>query len=152
MPKPTIWILDTGVFTNILDIDGWNQDRAEILAAFEEKVDAEDSFMIPFTTILETGNFIHQMPKKGLRQATAQRFADSITASIRGEVPWRILGLPEQPDLTEWLGYFPIQVETMGLGDHLIVEQWRKQCEAIPGYIIKVWSLDKHLNGYECNH
>jgi len=152
MPKPTIWILDTGIFTNILDIDGWNQDRVEILATFEERVESEDSFMIPFTTILETGNFIHQMAKKGLRQATAQRFADAILASIRGETPWRILGLPEQTDLTEWLGRFPNQVETMGLGDHLIVEQWRRQCAAIPGYMIKIWSLDGHLNGYECNH
>ncbi len=152
MPKPVIWLIDTSVFTNILDLDGWNQQRKEVMVDFEAKIEAGDGFMVPFTTILETGNFIHQMPKKGLRQTVAQRFEAYISASLQGNTPWRILDFPNPTDLSEWLRQYVTQVDVMGLGDHMIVEQWKQQCAAIPGYSIRIWSLDAHLLGYEGDH
>ena len=39
-------------------------------------------------------------------------------------------------------------IRGIGLGDHIII----KQCEKFQSHIVKIWSLDNHLQGCECNH
>lgn len=56
--KPVIWIVDTSVFLNVLDVPHFNQKRGEVLADFERRINNKDTFLLPITSVIETGNHI----------------------------------------------------------------------------------------------
>ncbi|MDX2286072.1 MAG: hypothetical protein NW241_18030 [Bacteroidia bacterium] len=151
--KPTIWIVDTSVFCNILDIPGRNQDRESVLNQFEAQARQGDLHMLPFTSVLETGNHIGQLADSGLRKKHAETFNETIKASIDGEAPWKPIAFPSNQEFLAYLDGFPFRAQAgTGFGDHLIIKQWEVVCKQFPGYIVKIWSKDSHLAGYECNH
>ncbi|MCB9264780.1 MAG: hypothetical protein H6558_07135 [Lewinellaceae bacterium] len=151
--NPVIWIVDTSVFLNVLDVPQFNQDRGEVLANFESRINNGDTFLLPITTVIETGNHIARINNGNQRQDFAQKFSDQVLASIEGESPWKPLEYPEAEDVKKWLADFPNTAQAgVGLGDHIIIKQWKEQCSKYPAYLVKIWSLDIHLQGYECNH
>ena len=150
--KPNIWIVDTSVFLNVLDVPIFNQNRAQILALFEQRIQAGDSFLLPFTTILESGNHIAQLNDGNQRRRFSIQFSNMVLQSLAGEAPWKPLGFPTEELLKEWLPDFPDEaVRSVGLGDHMIIKQWENQCVLFGAYAVRIWSLDQDLQGYECN-
>lgn len=150
--KPNIWIVDTSVFLNVLDVPGFNQNRDQVLTSFEQRIQAEDSFLLPFTTILESGNHIAQLNSGNQRRSFSMKFSTMVLQSLDGEAPWKPLGFPTEELLKEWLPGFPNEAtRSVGLGDYMIIKQWEKQCELFGSYTVKIWSLDQDLQGYECN-
>ena len=61
MPKP-LCLVDTSILLNILNVPGKNERQDEVFAAFEEKVEAGETFFLPLATIIETGNHIGHLP------------------------------------------------------------------------------------------
>lgn len=56
---PAVVIIDTCVFLNILNIDGFNQHKAQTLAQLEGYLEIDGLLLIlPFAAIIETGNHI----------------------------------------------------------------------------------------------
>jgi hypothetical protein len=150
--KPNIWIVDTSVFLNVLDVPGFNQSRAAILALFEQRIQAEDSFLLPFTTILESGNHIAQINNGNQRRHFAIQFSTVVLKSLEGKLPWKPLGFPTEDLLKQWLPDFPNEAaRSVGLGDYMIIKQWESQCARFSAYTVRIWSLDQDLQGYECN-
>ena len=80
-------------------------------------------------------------------------FVENVRAALRGEAPWKLLALPNNPTLEAYLASFEFHAEAgKGFGDHLIIRDWESACGQFPGHIVKIWSTDHHLAGYECNH
>lgn len=151
--KPVIWIIDTSVFLNVLDVPQFNQDREDVLEHLELRINNGDTFLLPITSEIEAGNHIARINNGNQRQIFAQKFSDQVLASIEGESPWKPLEYPEADDIKKWLADFPNSAQAgMGLGDHIIMKQWEGQCSRFGAYVVKIWSLDTHLQGYECNH
>ncbi|MEM9984733.1 MAG: hypothetical protein AAF804_06530 [Bacteroidota bacterium] len=150
--KPLIWIVDTSIFCNILDVPGRNQDREVVLDKFKQHIKQGDLHMLPFTTILETGNHIGQLGDSGSRKKHATHFVKTVEASVQGETPWRTIAFPDHQGIIPLIDGFHNQAERgVGFGDHLIIKHWEEACQQFPAYIVKIWSLDSHLAGYECN-
>jgi len=150
--KPNIWIVDTSVFLNVLDVPRFNQNRDQVLTSFEQRIQAEDSFLLPFTTILESGNHIAQLNDGNQRRRFSMKFSTSVLQSLEGEAPWKPLGFPTEELLKQWLPDFPNEAaRSVGLGDFMIIKQWESQCALFGAYTVKIWSLDQDLQGYECN-
>ena len=150
--KPNIWIVDTTVFLNVLDVPIFNQNRTQILALFEQRIQAGDSFLLPFTTILESGNHIAQLNDGNQRRRFSIQFSTMVLQSLEGDAPWKPLGFPTEEILKSWLPGFPNEAtRSVGLGDYMIIKQWESQCARFGAYTVRIWSLDQDLQGYECN-
>ncbi len=63
------------------------EELKEILANSEK-----EKIILPFATIIETGNHIAHIPDGRLRYDTAKKFCDAIIKTIDGEAPWSYYG------------------------------------------------------------
>lgn len=123
--KPVIWIIDTSVFLNVLDVPQFNQERVTILQELKDRIKNEDTFLLPFASIIETGNHIAKINNGNQRRKFAQKFSEEVRKSLEGESPWRPLEFPKPEDVKQWLGDFPDSAQQeKGLADHLIINQW----------------------------
>ena len=87
-------IIDTSILCAFLNVPGketcgpagdtWNQQRAETTFADEE--DAGTTFVLPLTSIIETGNHISQV--RGDRYSYARSLAAIILKTANEETPW----------------------------------------------------------------
>ncbi|HEY0167839.1 MAG TPA: hypothetical protein VGB75_12435 [Jatrophihabitans sp.] len=84
----TVSFIDTSILCNLLPVPGRDQGRAEVVAEFANRRARGETFILPVTAIIETGNFIAQVPDGRMRRATAQVFADLISLVAEGKAPW----------------------------------------------------------------
>lgn len=148
MAKPTIWIIDTSVFMNILDVENFNQDKEAVLSQFEERINAGDSFLLPFATIVETGNHIAQL-NGNIKFTTAQKFIQQVRLAIENQTPYKALKFPDKQELLEWINDFPTHAsQGIGFADSTIIEDWKRQTILNQGWGVKIWSLDGHLSAF----
>lgn len=149
MPKPNIWIIDTSVFTNILNIPGFNQNRGSIIENFKTRIRNEDMFFLPFVVLVETGNHIAQISGNA-KFTKAIEFTQQVQNALNDETPWKPLRFPEKDDLREWIDGFPEKAsQGIGFGDYSIIKDWEEQKNLFPSYSVRIWSLDSGLQGYE---
>jgi predicted nucleic acid-binding protein len=149
MAKPNIWIIDTTIFLNILDIPGSNSDRATVLSEFKERIKAEDLFFLPFIVLVETGNPIAKL-SGNLKYEKAKDFVDQIKSALNGVSPFTALKFPDKEELLQWIDDFPAKSsQGIGFGDYSIIRDWQEQCVLFPGWSVRIWSLDEGLQGYE---
>ena len=149
MAKPIIWIIDTSVFLNILDIPGSNSDRDQILTDFNKRVKNDDSFFLPFIVLVESGNPIAKL-NGNLKYSKAQHFIQIVRQAFQNEAPFKPLRFPERESFLEWLDGFPDMASRgFGFGDYSIIADWEHQVKLFPSYSVKIWSLDAELQGYQ---
>jgi len=146
-----IVIIDTSIFLNILDIPGRNQDRESILDETERLFSKETtSILLPLATILESGNHIAHVSDGRMRRQSAHRFAEQVEAAVNGRAPWRPTRAITSVELSRLMTRFPdAAMREIGLGDLSIVHEWETACELHPRYRVRIWSLDRHLAGYD---
>jgi hypothetical protein len=148
MAKPNIWIIDTSIFMNILDVENFNQDKEAVLSQFEERINAGDSFLLPFATIVETGNHIAQL-NGNIKFTIAQKFVQQIRLAIENQTPYKALKFPDKLELLEWINDFPTNAsQGIGFADSTIIEDWKRQTILNQGWEVKIWALDGHLSAY----
>ncbi|AWW30940.1 hypothetical protein DN752_12825 [Echinicola strongylocentroti] len=149
MSKPIIWLIDTSIITNILDIPGRNQDRSNVKGDFEDRIRNRDSFFLPYVTLVETGNFIAQL-SGNLKRDKSLEFANQVKLALNNQAPWKPLRFPEKESLLLNIDKFPDYASRgIGFGDFSIIQDWEEQKNIFKAYSVKIWSLDEGLCGYE---
>jgi len=153
---PTVWFVDTSVLVNVLDLDGYNQDRAAVTAELKAKVAAKDTLILPVTTVIETGNHIAHHPSGWHRREIAERFAQVLLQIRDGIAPWTLHYVHWNGEFLDHLvsgassGATLVEqaVAEMGCGDLCILAE-REAYRRNSGIgDVRVWSLDRHLRAY----
>ena len=145
-----ICLIDTSIFLEILNVPHKASQSELIFQELKEKIEARESLFLPMATILETGNHIAQNGNGDQRRICAAKFVNRVTQALEGESPFTPINFLKQEDLQGWLKEFPDQaMQRRGLGDLSIIHDWQKICDQHPSRRVYIWSLDKHLKGYE---
>ncbi len=145
-----ICLIDTSSFLEILNVPHKASQSELILQKLEEKIKAGESLFLPMATILETGNHIAQNRDGNQRRTCAGKFVNWVTQALEGESPFTPISFLKKEDLQGWLKEFPDEaMRGRGLGDLSIIHDWQKICDQNPSRRVYIWSLDKHLKGYE---
>ncbi|MCY4030471.1 MAG: hypothetical protein OXH75_29680 [Acidobacteria bacterium] len=147
---PPIVIVDTSVLLNVLDVPGFNQDRATVLGRFGELVEAAANLLLPMGAVFETGNHIAQLPDGQRRRRYAEVFRDRVREALAGRAPWTLVPGPDATQLAESLDSFPeYAMQGVGMVDLAIVKAWERACARHPRRHVSIWSLDHHLAGHD---
>lgn len=145
-----ISLIDTTIFMEILRVPEKTNNHAEIYNEFQQKIDEGEDFLLPMTTILETGNHIAQNGDGTQRRKCAERFVEHVQAALAGEAPYAISELPAGDAFRQWLAAYPDSaMRGEGLGDLSIIHEWNRQCALNHGRRVYIWSLDEHLSGHD---
>lgn len=146
-----ICLVDTSIFMEVLDVPNKADQHAAILEQLTERIDREqDELFLPMATILETGNHIGQNGDGRQRRACAQRFVKQVALALKGRSPFKPISFLEAEALQAWLAEFPDHSgRGSGLGDLSIIHDWYRLCEQNPQRRVMIWSLDRHLSGYD---
>lgn len=148
-----IHFLDTTVFCNILNVYMMADEREIAMEELKEinYNSDKEKIILPFATIIETGNHISHISDGNLRYQTANRFCETIIKTVEGYAPWTYYGsqLTEE-DLKSICEKFPESVKNcVGVGDLSIIRAYEKYKDETPGIEeIRIWSYDQHLKQY----
>ena len=144
-----ICLIDTSSFLEILNVPHKASQSELILQKLEEKIKARESLFLPMATILETGNHIAQNGDGNQRRTCAEKFVNQVTQALEGKSPFTPISFLKKEDLQGWLKEFPDEaMQGRGLGDLSIIHDWQRICDQNLGRRVYIWSLDKHLKGY----
>ncbi|MBQ0922122.1 hypothetical protein KBW71_27125 [Hydrogenophaga aromaticivorans] len=154
-----IVLLDTSVYLNVLDVPGFNQDRADILGEFETLIRSGDRFLLPLAAVWETGNHIADLADGQTRRRYAEALYIDVAKAFNGDVPYRATHFPERAEFLSWLSEFPDmamrnkserkQREGVSLADLSIIKEWERTCNLNSMSRVRIWSLDSDLAGYD---
>lgn len=143
-------IVDTSIFCEFLNLPNMNNSREDVLNQFEKLVDNETSFLLPLATIYETGNHIAQLSGGRNRRRFAQRFIEQVSKAFNGDAPWQVIRVPQLEEIGSWLNEFPDKsMQGVSMGDLSIIKEWELAKKRTPCLRVFIWSLDKHLMGYD---
>ncbi|TDU04248.1 hypothetical protein EDD99_2704 [Streptomyces sp. 846.5] len=152
-----VWFVDTSVLVNVLDLDGFNQDRDSVAQELKKKVGSGDTLILPVTTVIETGNHIAHLHNGTHRREVAAKFAALLLQIRDGVAPWRLHSVHWDGAFLDHLvsgastGATLIEqaVVGMGCGDLCILAE-REAYRSNSGIAdVRVWSLDQHLQAYQ---
>ena len=152
----TVWFVDTSVFCNLLPVPGLDQHRKEVLAEFSIRMADKSVLILPVTAVVETGNFIAQLPDGRLRRSTAKRFVDVLQLVIEGRAPWRLhqfeWGVAFLQRLLDGGGtQIPLVVHAenkLGAGDLCILTERQTYTLRTGITDVKVWARDAALEAH----
>ncbi|MEG0963478.1 MAG: hypothetical protein RR139_11350 [Lachnospiraceae bacterium] len=145
-----VHFIDTSVFVNIVDVPMMNDQRKEVMAELKSLLKNKDkeTMILPFATIIETGNHIAQNGDGQQRRKTAENFCKIIEMTLKGEAPWIYYGEQMRAeDLEAICLEFPdAAMRGEGFGDLSMINAYNKYKDETPAINeIRIWSLDKHL-------
>lgn len=148
-----VHFIDTSVFTNILDIPFMNDQRTEVMEELNKLIDYKETekLILPFATIIETGNHIAHNGSGNQRRQAAEKFCKVIKKTLELEAPWAYYGKQlQEEDLEKICVSFPdAAMKGEGFGDLSIINAYNKYKNETPAINeIRIWSLDSHLNIY----
>lgn len=154
-----IVLLDTSIYLNVLDVEGWNQDRVEVLDTFERRVKNGDSFFLPMATIWETGNHIADLPDGGRRRRFATKLVANVASALNGDTPYQPTHFPKREEFLAWLQEFPNYAQSsksakktregVSLANLLVIKEWERTCARHSMSRVLIWSLDSDLSSYD---
>ncbi|AQP50449.1 hypothetical protein [Tessaracoccus flavescens] len=155
MPDNRVILIDTSVFLNLLRVPGRCGDADACRKEFERLAKADVKFVLPITTIVETGNFIQQCT--GDRRAAAQRFENALIAATEDAPPWIIRDVKWDPEFvlaltagdstgTSMVDHFTSK--SLGAGDIAILVERDQFLRQTPYQDVQVWSLDAGLQAH----
>lgn len=151
-----VQFIDTSVLLNLLDVPGRvTIPVKEIQKEFRRRFDAGIRFVLPITTIVETGNFIAQC--SGDRRAAAQRFCDALQAAASKTPPWLIAETAWDSQFiteliagngtsTSMVDHFTFR--TLGAGDLTILVERDRYAAGRALDSVEVWTIDSKLDAY----
>lgn len=154
----SICIIDTSIFTNLLNVPNRNQQKVATKNDFKEYVELDCQFILPMATIIETGNHIAQNGDGQTRRKTAKRFVESVQGALNNTAPWQLSEFPRSTEILCWLDNFPACAmrnkstknirEGTSFGDLSIIQEFEKAKKRFPMSHIFIWSLDADLEQY----
>lgn len=153
----SICLIDTSIFVEVLDVPNMNEEHDKIIQDLMYYADNGCIFLLPLTTIIETGNHIAQNGNGNQRRNCALKFVEQVKAAFSGEAPWQPTNIASIEDLMSWIDEFPElakanktpdKYEGTSLGDMLIIEEWKKICKQNPHREVFIWTKDRDLSCY----
>ena len=149
----SICLVDTSILCELLRIPNMCSDHVPHVEDFKRRIKADERFLLPMATILETGNHIGQNGDGGERRKAARRFIDLVTQAIEGTNPFTATPFVTPEALVLWLKEFEnwakrsdAKGKGSGLGDLSIYHEWLHQCARHPRRRVYIWSKDVHLS------
>ena len=143
-----IWLIDTSVFCNILNIPGRNQHIADIKLLYHERIKENHRFFLPWASVIETGNFISKL-NGDLRRTYAEKYVQVIKDAINQEAPFTLISPIDKKDLLGHLNHFvDCATGRTSFADFTIISDFRELISKQPNWHIEIWSLDGHLQGF----
>ncbi len=145
-----VHFIDTSVLLNIIDVPGRNQQRKEVMEELKSLTEKKDinALVLPFATIIETGNHIAHCGDGRQRRKAAEKFSMCLDKTIHNQAPWQYYGnqLTEE-DLQKICRDFPdAAMRGERFGDLSIVRAYQKYRDETPAiHKIRIWSVDEHL-------
>lgn len=152
MPANNVVFVDTSVLANLIRVPGRCNDHVYLQQRFKDLHSSGTRFVLPITTIIETGNFVSQASSD--RYGVSKRYEAALRAAQGSTPPWTIRDVVWDGDFIQSLidgaGTGSTMVEHfssnfLGAGDiSILVEmaQFREQT----GYTnILIWTLDHGL-------
>lgn len=148
-----VHFIDTSVFLNIINVPGRNQQHDEVMKELKELLSQKDenAFILPFATIIETGNHIAHCSDGNQRRKAAEKFTECIEKTINNKASWQYYGNQLTPeDLKQICMEFPdFAMRGEGFGDLSIIRAYEKYKDETPAiHKIRIWSVDKHLKDH----
>jgi len=150
--------IDTSVFLNLLDVPHRNADRTEVAGTFKKDQQSGATFVLPVSTIIETGNHIAQVQGRGnTRRGCAQRFVGALKAAVQAQPPWVLTGHAWDDDMVDLIvhgaGQRPeallLLCQGVGTGDVGILAEVDAYRRRIPSATpVRIWTLDAGLAAY----
>jgi predicted nucleic acid-binding protein len=143
--------IDTSIMTNLLIIPNRNERHAEIKREFSDAVNAEETLILPLSTIIETGNHIAHIDDGRIRRKIAGLFSEYLRKMAGSNPPWTLYGNAlTVEDINHLAGEFPdMAMREVGFGDLSIIRCYNTYKDTVPGIgRIMIWSADGHLSGY----
>ena len=143
--------IDTSVMLNLLEVPYMCSDADKVKEEWKQNLEAKDVLIMPFATIIETGNHIAHISNGNKRREIAGKFGEFLRKTANGEAPWKLYGVK---NTKEELFYLADNIEEfatreIGIGDMSIVYAYERYIEETPGVgTIMIWSTDTHLQGY----
>ena len=145
-------IVDTSVLLNVLDVPAFNQNRDAVFGEFEEFVEAGASLLVPMAAVFETGDHIADLPDGRQRRRYAERYCEAIRDALAGDAPWTPIQFPDAEQLCKWLQDFPdYAMRGPDLSDLSIIKAWEIERQRHALTRVRIWSLDRDLQGYDHN-
>ncbi|MCD8335819.1 MAG: hypothetical protein LUD18_00805 [Lachnospiraceae bacterium] len=148
-----VHFIDSSVFTVLLKIPGFNEEQHEEVYHELMRITEEgETLILPFATIVETGNHIAHIGDGHQRRTEAERFVDYIQKTVDGRAPWTYYGEQMTEDelriiCTDFVEYAQSKI---GFGDVSIIRACERYKERTPAISrIRIWSLDNHLMAYD---
>lgn len=155
--------IDTSVLCELVEVPGRNRIGAEIREELRRRSEQGERFLVPVTTVIETGNHIAQA-KTGDRYAAAQRFVGLLQAVVNGDrsfllhrLSWDGAFLQALCEggttgrtFSEWAAVSRKDREGMGGGDvAILVERDRFiQQSSFSRADVGIWTLEPVLRAY----
>jgi len=148
-------LVDTSVFAALIKVPGRDQRHDEVRSEFERRIDAGITFILPVTTIIETGNLIAN--GSGDRRSAAQRLLQALDLARASDPPWTIRDVAWDSGFlerfvggdstgTDLVGH--LTSGTLGSGDVAILVERDLLREGMSNTSVRVWSHDDQLHAY----
>lgn len=150
-----VMFIDSSVLCNLLNVPGFADRAEEMQRLFKERWEAGVKFVLPITSIVETGNHISQCG--GDRYAAAERFRIALEAAVSRDAPWIIHDF-------EWDSAFMGEVlagnstgstlvqhftnNSLSAGDLTILVERDRFAAKRSFDSVEVWTLDENLDSY----
>lgn len=146
----SIVLVDTSILLNVLNVEGRNERRDEVINELTVRILAGDHLFIPLAAIVETGNHIAHVAHGAARRSAAQRFVQAVQDALNSVAPWKPLHFPDHTALAAWLQTFPDSASRqIGMGDVSIQHEWKQLCTKFPMSRVLIWSVDADLQGHD---
>lgn len=147
---PQVVIVDSSVFLNILNVPGFNQNYQPIIDRFGILLQENASFLLPIATVFQTGDHIADLADGGQRRRCALVFREQVRKALTRQAPWRTIPFPDGRQLNEWIGDFPNSaMRGPSFSNLSIIKSWEDTCALNPNLRVRIWSLNRHLEGYD---
>lgn len=148
-------LVDTSVFAALIRVPGRDQRHQEVLAEFDRRIGDGVSFILPVSTIIETGNLIAN--GSGDRRSAAERLLNALQLAREQSPPWIIRDVPWDSEFldrfvagdstgTALLGH--LTAGSLGTGDIAILVERDLIEDGLANTHVRVWTFDNQLHAY----
>lgn len=84
----TISFIDTSILCNLVPVPGFDQQRKEVTDEMTRRLNDGEEFILPITSVIETGNHIAQLSSGSARRAAASKLDALLRFVCAGQTPW----------------------------------------------------------------
>jgi hypothetical protein len=147
----TVCIVDTSILVELLGLPNLASDHEAHVTSFEERVRANETFLLPLPVLFETGNHVAQIPDGKRRRDYANRFLEFVKPALSGDTPFVPTPSPSIQEVASWLDDFPDHaMRGVGLVDRSLIDLFDRQKLLLRGSRrVYIWSQDAALMAYD---